>query len=299
MKKDEILVTVNMASYNHEKYIRQALDSVLMQEVSFRYEILITDDASTDGTAEIIKEYAQKYPDIIRGICRKRNVGPMTNGIYRHSHANGKYIACLECDDYWIDKRKLQQQIDFLEMHPEYSVCYTNAGVIRDNTNVVHFAKRDLGSLDEYLANGKKGISIPVATMVYRNIFHDNPQLIDCYKTNKLIGDRITQVLLFRYGKYKYLPIRSAVYRHIKKGGSSFTSMGEMTKWEDAVPCFRMCIKISPDKNKEAWYVILSEVQRKIIQTIVKEKGFGAAFEYYIKNLKIKEKYYLSKEHWT
>lgn len=298
MKNNEIIVTVAMSAYNHEKYVGQAIESVLMQRVNFKYEILITDDASTDRTASIIKEYAKKYPDIIRAVCRKKNLGAMENSNYRRKHALGKYLANLECDDYWTDENKLQKQINFLEKHPDYSACFTASGVIRDNTNVIQMAKRDIFSMDDYLVTGKKAINIPTATLVYRNIFRDNPKLLDYYKTNKIIGDRITHVLLLRYGKMKYLPINSAVYRHIKKKSSSFSSMSDKIRWEDTILCYRVCIKLSPIKNRKTWHILLSEIQKKTIEAIATKEGISTVVRYYIKNITLKEKYYLFKEHW-
>lgn len=298
MKNDEIMVTVSMAAYNHEKYVRQAIESVLMQKVNFKYEILITDDASTDGTSAIIKEYEERYPDIIHAMCRKKNIGVMKNVNYRHGHALGKYCAILECDDYWTDQNKLQKQIDFLEAHTDYSACFTSAGVIRDNTNVFQMAKRDVLSMDDYLQTGEKAINIPTATLVHRNVFRDNPRLLDYYRTNKFIGDRITHVLLLRYGKMKYLPMNSAVYRHIKKKTSSFSGMPDRIRLEDTVLCYRMCIRMSSFKNRKMWHILLSDVQKRLMEAIVKEEGFLSVLKYYLKNLTLKEKYYLSAKQW-
>lgn len=299
MVNDEIMVTVSMASYNHKKFVRQAIESVLMQKVNFKYEIIITDDASTDGTDLIVKEYAKKYPDIIKAVCWKNNIGILANGRYRNSHSKGKYIAVLECDDYWTDKYKLQKQIDFLEANPEYSLCFTDAYVISDNTRVIPYAKREISSLGEYLMDGKGPMEIPSATMVYRNIYRKNPSLVNLTKNNKFIGDRITHTVLLKFGKFKYLPFNSASYRNITKKGSSFSAMKELDRWQDTVACYKTCIKLSPKENYDSWYKILVMVQNRIIKLIMREEGFKAALEYYIRNLTFKEKHYLSKEFWT
>ena len=126
MQKTDIKVSINCITYNHEKYIRQALDSFLMQETNFKYEILIHDDASTDGTVEIIREYEKKYPDIIKPIYQCENSysrGINISWTYQYTRAQGKYIALCEGDDYWCDRHKLQKQYDALENNKDCVFC--------------------------------------------------------------------------------------------------------------------------------------------------------------------------------
>ena len=126
-----ILVSIDCTTYNHGKYISDALDSFLMQNTNFKYEILVHDDASTDDTPKIIKEYESIYPDLIKPIYQKENQyskGLRVSGINLR-RARGKYIAVCEGDDYWIDPYKLQKQVDYMESHPECSMC-THAAYI-------------------------------------------------------------------------------------------------------------------------------------------------------------------------
>ena len=120
------LVSINCMTYNHKVFIRQCLDGFMMQKCSFDFEVLIHDDASTDGTQDIIREYEVKYPDIIKPIYQKEN--QYSKGIdpslkYNAPRIKGKYIALCEGDDYWTDPYKLQKQVDFLESHPDYVMC--------------------------------------------------------------------------------------------------------------------------------------------------------------------------------
>ena len=124
------LVSINCTAYNHAPYIRQCLDGFIMQKTDFPIEILVHDDASTDGTADIVREYEQKYPNIIKPIYQTENQyskgeGTSINWTYNYSRAQGKYIAICEGDDYWTDPYKLQKQVGFLEANPEYGLCYT------------------------------------------------------------------------------------------------------------------------------------------------------------------------------
>ena len=132
MSCNEILVSVCCMTYNHVSFIRQCLDGFMMQKCSFNFEVLIHDDASTDGTQNIIQEYVTRYPDIIKPIYQKENQyskGIDPNVKYNFSRAKGKYIAMCEGDDYWTDPYKLQKQVDFLESHPDYVMCSHNVDI--------------------------------------------------------------------------------------------------------------------------------------------------------------------------
>lgn len=123
----EPLISISCMTYNHKAFIRQCLDGFMMQKCSFDFEVLIHDDASTDGTQDIIREYEVKYPDIIKPIYQKEN--QYSKGIdpglkYNVPRTKGKYIAFCEGDDYWTDPNKLQKQVDFLENHPDYVMCF-------------------------------------------------------------------------------------------------------------------------------------------------------------------------------
>lgn len=114
------MVSVFMLAYNHEKYIAEAIESVLMQKTDFDFDIVIGEDCSTDATRHIVLEYAQKYPNKIKPILHNVNVGAMLNQMYVLEACTGKYVAMCEGDDYWTDPFKLQKQVDFLEANKEY-----------------------------------------------------------------------------------------------------------------------------------------------------------------------------------
>ena len=130
------LVSVCCTTFQHVNYIRDAIEGFLNQAVNFSVEIIIRDDASTDGTATIVEEYATKYPSVIRPILNKENlwtkgVSPMRDCM---SYAQGKYIAVCEGDDYWTDPNKLQRQVDFLEANKEYVICSHRYKVFNEET---------------------------------------------------------------------------------------------------------------------------------------------------------------------
>lgn len=136
---EDILVSIVCITYNHEKYIEKAIESFLMQETTFNFEILIHDDASTDKTAEIIKKYEEKYPNLIKVIYQKENQyskGVRVSQIL-YKKAKGKYIAICEGDDYWIDSHKLQKQFDYMEKNPKCGLCFHSVKVLDNYTGKI------------------------------------------------------------------------------------------------------------------------------------------------------------------
>ena len=122
-EKEKPLVSVLCCTYNHKDYIEKALNSILNQKLDFPMEIIVSDDASKDGTQEIIKKYAKKYPSIIKANLRSENVGVGENYYEALKEVSGKYLAICDGDDCWLDENKLQKQISFLENNPDYSIC--------------------------------------------------------------------------------------------------------------------------------------------------------------------------------
>jgi glycosyltransferase, family 2 len=120
----EPLVSIVCISYNHGPFIAAALDGFLMQQTTFPYEIIVSDDASTDNTQAVIRSYQERYPERLRVTLRSQNVGANENGLAAIASVRGRYVAFCEGDDYWTDPHKLQKQVDFLTFHQEYSVCF-------------------------------------------------------------------------------------------------------------------------------------------------------------------------------
>ena len=129
-------VSVFMITYNHEKYIAEALDSILMQKTDFDFDIVIGEDCSTDATRRIVLEYSRKYPDKIKLLLHNVNVGFISNLMYVLEACTGKYVAMCEGDDYWTDPFKLQKQVDFLEANKEYILATHGYRIVKDG-NVI------------------------------------------------------------------------------------------------------------------------------------------------------------------
>lgn len=219
------LVSVCVQTYQHVDYISQCLDSILMQKTDLKFEILLGEDASTDGTRDICIEYAKKHPDIIKLFLHSRDNVIFINGspsgrfnfLYNLHQAKGKYIAICEGDDYWTDPYKLQKQVDFLEENEDFVICYHNFTIIDNHENI--FKDNFLGDnhKGEYSKEElMKGPHIPTLTRCFRNIIRTMPQEM----LSAPGGDRCLSILLGEYGKAKYLgnEILPAVYRQHSKG---------------------------------------------------------------------------------
>ena len=159
------LVSICCITYNQEKYIAQCLDGFIIQKVDFSFEIVISDDCSTDNTKKIIDTYVSKYPAIFKDVSPSKNLGSTKNFYHVLEKASGKYIAYCEGDDYWIDENKLQMQVDFLETNPEYGICYTKAKQYIQSKQ--KFNKKSVGDafdgFEDLLKNGNR---IPSLTTV-------------------------------------------------------------------------------------------------------------------------------------
>lgn len=169
------MISVIVPTYNHEKYIQAALDSIFAQQTEYSFEVLIGDDFSTDGTRAILQEYKSYYPNCIRLFLSPKNLGATRNAFNLLTNARGKYLATLEGDDYWTDPEKLQQQVDFLESHPEYIGCTHKFTVVdEDNHPLRNQGLSWIVQKDTFSLNDFDGILMPgqPSTFVRRNIFY-------------------------------------------------------------------------------------------------------------------------------
>lgn len=222
------LVSVITLAYNHESYIRDCLEGILMQKTSFKFELIIHDDASTDGTAEIIREYVAKYPDIIKPIYQSENQyskGVPIGRTFLYPRVKGKYIAECEGDDYWIDPFKLQKQVDLLELDSEIAMVHTDVNVLYQESGIVskcyNRRKKLLNSKSAIEKIAIKNILngqyfVKTATVLFRKDLHDEYVQSSIYKyiqNNFPMGDTPLWVYLAYKKKIAYLDEVTAVYR--------------------------------------------------------------------------------------
>jgi glycosyltransferase involved in cell wall biosynthesis len=209
-------------TYNHGRYIGQAIESIATQKTTFPFRIIVSDDVSKDNTREIIKEYAAKYPGIVFPVFHEKNLGALGNGYSLMSSIKSKYVATCDGDDYWTDPYKLQKQVDFLEANPDFAMCFTDVDVLDQlQSNEVHLRpenqfpklQKDVFTVEDIIL---ADINIaPTPTLLFRNVF---PQPIPEFFLDSLSADIFIQVMVTDKGKAKYMREKTAVYRNHEGG---------------------------------------------------------------------------------
>ncbi|MBX2953723.1 MAG: glycosyltransferase [Leadbetterella sp.] len=281
----EPLVSVHLLTYNHVKFIRQSVESVLAQKTTFPFEVIIGDDCSTDGTSAIVDEYAARYPHLVRVVRGEKNGGPQPNSIRILENCRGKYMAALEGDDYWTDPYKLQKQADFMEAHPDFSICFTNTRVeFFDGDGEPYLLnqnlEKDVFELKDLI--GEKEIwFMGTATLFYTmsSIFPVQPWFP---KTKS--GDIPMIMLAARHGKIKFLPDVTAAYRRHAAGASNTDHKDDAVFLENRI---MMYSNLNRDtgyqfnylfkRNLGGWYYLLLNSRQ------LKDKYFkrlGVAYQY-------------------
>lgn len=211
----EICVSVLYNTYNHAPYVAEAIKSFLMQRTNFTIEILIHDDASQDTTADIIRSYEQKYPDLIHPIYQKENQYSKHKNIWQINgvRAKGKFIALCDGDDYWTDPEKLQKQVDFLEAHTECSACFhashaihAKTGETLSETRLDHLS-RPIG-VEEIIARGG-GFFSTNSILFRREICNEMPS----FYQNAPVRDYPLMIVLALRGTVYYLDEFMSNYR--------------------------------------------------------------------------------------
>lgn len=222
------MVTIRCLVYNHEQYLRQCLDGFVMQQTNFPFEAIVHDDASTDGSAAIIREYAEKYPDIIKPIYETENQYSKRNGSIRRimiANTHGKYVALCEGDDYWTDPLKLQKQVDFLESNPEYTMCFANAIMHYENNT----AKEDriFSNVEDRDYTGvelRTKWIVPTASVMLRGWIYKSDMYTSCSQNkNFFYGDIVLWLTCAHYGKIRGMSDIVSVYRR-HDGGMTFVT---------------------------------------------------------------------------
>lgn len=212
MSNNNILLSVCMVSYNQEAYIRDALDSVLMQKTNFQYEVIISDDCSKDRTVEILNAYKETYPAIVRVIIGEVNLGYPNNQRRSLENAKGKYIALCDGDDYWTDPYKLQKQVDYLEANLDCAICFHNVMHIYEGTYAGRSLLNPLDFPTELTAEDviTRKWFLPTNSEVFRREYLTFPIWYD----SVLHIDYVLNLLMSFRGSLHYMPDVMAVYRH-------------------------------------------------------------------------------------
>ena len=236
------MLHVWMLTYNHERFINQAIESYLMQKTTFRTHLFIGEDCSTDRTAEIVREYSEKYPDKITAMINHKNIGIVRNNVNVLSHCTAPYIALLEGDDYWTDPYKLQKQVDFLENNPEYGMVHTDVDICYESSSTVirnfnrtnkisipsgHIFNEMMSRMDLFI----KTATIVARTDIYKASFHPDRIL----ERNWLQGDLTWCLEMAHRTKIKYMDYSTATYRLMDESASRTNNYIKLLKLHKSV----------------------------------------------------------------
>ncbi len=219
-KLGKIKVSVCCITFNHENFIESALDSFLMQETNFPFEVIVHDDASEDRTTEIIKEYQKKYPSIIKPVIQNTNQFKTGAAIYDlvFPHCVGDYLAFCEGDDFWQDPYKLQIQADFLDKNPDYFISCHNALIINEYGKIISKSQMQKKHMRDYNSHQLQCGTAQLLTLTWMRRNIKIPHIPERYKVG-ICGDSFLISALGYYGKSHYHDdIKPAVYR-VHHGG--------------------------------------------------------------------------------
>lgn len=206
-------LSILTTTYNQEKFIAQALDGFVMQKTNFPFQVIISDDCSTDKTREIIKKYQKKYPEIIKPIFREKNLGPMDNFIETLNVADTEYVALCDGDDFWTDELKLQKQVDFLDKHKDYNICFHQTIIFfEDGSRKDEIYPYDIPETTTF-EDVLKGCYMPANSVVYRWKFRKKDSFKSKFPKNIVPGDYYVHMLHACDGKVKFIEEVMSKYR--------------------------------------------------------------------------------------
>lgn len=222
------LVSIACITYNHEKYIAQAIESFLMQKTSFSYEILIHDDASTDSTQSIIRKYEKDNSTVIRAVYQTENQNSQGKSSFvpLFQMAKGKYIAICEGDDYWTDENKLALQVEIMESHPECSGCCHNTRAVNEqgcphegDMQLIHYKSEDI-ILDKTYLNANCRFCRTPSLMIRTSVMPRTKSDWENYSACRANGDMKWSAIIAATGNMYFLARTLADYRYVLTTGS-------------------------------------------------------------------------------
>lgn len=244
MINPELLVSVCCITYNHEKFLAQAIDSFLMQKTSFEFDVVIGNDCSTDRTSDIIKEYEHKYPGKIKVVSAEKNEGPIANLISCNALCEGKYIALCEGDDFWTDPYKLQKQVDFLESNLDYVICCHYTRVVNEDAKTLYVHPNPVPLEHSYLdlLSGKQE-ETKTATVLYRNMPEIHQLFARAWFYNCYAGDKIFKLFATQSTGQKIYVMPEVMSCYRNHSGGVWSMIDTKLRMEKMISDFNLIIK--------------------------------------------------------
>lgn len=223
----DVILSIIIPTFNHELYISKALDSVLMQKTKYKIEVLVGEDMSSDGTRDILKKYEKDFPNFFTIYYRDHNMhnDKICNVQDLYLRAKGRYVICLEGDDYWTYNYKIEKQIDFLENNPDYIATAHKCTVVDQNGIECNEAYLDCNDTEYSLNHFLLGV-VPgqTATVMYRNYYRYKLFDTSVLEMGLVPGDLLKFYCLATNGKIYCMKENWSAYRHVLNGGSSFSA---------------------------------------------------------------------------
>jgi glycosyltransferase involved in cell wall biosynthesis len=283
-----IILSVCLATYNHEKFISEAIEGALMQQTDFSFEIIIGEDSSTDKTREICLEYKNKYPDKIRLILQEQNVGLVKNTIslLEDIKVRGiEYIAMLDGDDYWTDPFKLQKQVSFMRVNPDFGLVHTGSNLLLDGEKIKKPAKKMIR--DGNVSDVIKNYNIKNCTVLFRTVLLELLSFRDFIENEFLVCDYVMYVIFARHSKVKYLEDVTTMrrYGHISVSNPQNFEK-QMQYLDNDLRIWKYLNKIFPDDFDYSEPAAESYRNKRIFDISLKYNNFNQAREIYKKHLK-------------
>jgi glycosyltransferase involved in cell wall biosynthesis len=262
------LVSVCMITYNHEAYISQAIEGVIMQKTDFPFELVIGEDCSTDQTRDICIKYQQKYPNLIRVISNAQNMGMGPNLVQTLLNCNGKYIALCDGDDFWININKLQKQVYFLESNNEYVLCFHASKILTDDIKTDDFITKIPDNYESIHTLARKGNYIHTPTVVFRNIIRSFPKGF----IHSPICDYFLYMILAQNGKLKYIDNIMSVYRY---GSGLHSTKNELDRIKATIKLFELMKIYFPMEFSKIFSARAYKLKSYIVEKELKEFEFS------------------------
>lgn len=277
-------VTILCTTYNHEKFICETLDGFVMQKTNFPFEAIVSDDCSTDNNPKIIMEYAEKYPEIIKPVLREKNIGIDKHFFELHGNVKSEYVALCEGDDYWTDPLKLQKQVDFLDAHPECSICFHPVKMFFDDNSIPDTIFPPLDVMEQ-LGTNIFSINdlmtcnfIQTNSVLYRWRFNGEEKLGNIFPKDILPIDYFLHLLHAQRGKIGFIKDVMANYRR-HSGGIWWecTSNPEAHHLRHGIQEIKFYLaleKIFPEYHVIKGHAYTNSIARGFFETYLKHQKF-------------------------
>ena len=316
---EDVDLSIIVPAFNHRKYIRRALESLINQKTDYSYEIIVGDDCSTDGTREIIDEIQRMYPGLIRKKYHTQNLGATKNGYYMMRAARGKYLAFCDGDDFWMDDNRIQRHVDFLEENIGYAGISSRIKLVDEDSNLLNESNINENNQfwkcmkAEYTLKDFEKWNMPghVSAITIRNFMkYDDHDYSIFYRVHNMVGDRTIILFTVLHGNircetdfvscYRYRTDQEnnfmSVFKKQNMYGQDYNMLCALEKYTKKEFDIKIDLsKVKKDRLVASVVCVMKEHRRSDIQIlcdIIRQSGVPVMYCYYVIKIIILKKYY-------